>query len=102
MAELAAPVAVAVAPMAAAAMVVAPMAAAAAPPATLSAETVERICQVAATSDLAHYNWAQRGRAPLGYTKGMAVVFGLAYQKWKAGDPIVTRMAAADTNEPPT
>jgi hypothetical protein len=81
---------------------VAPMAAAAAPPATLSAETVERICQVAATSDLAHYNWAQRGRAPLGYTKGMAVVFGLAYQKWKAGDPIVTRMAAADTNEPPT
>ena len=32
----------------------------------------------------------------------MAVVFGLAYQKWKAGDPIVTRMAAADTREPPT
>jgi hypothetical protein len=102
MAELAAPV-VAAAPMAVVAMAVAPAAAVAAPPpVVLSAETVERICQVAATSDLAHYNWAQRGRAPLGYTKGMAVVFGLAYQKWKAGDPIVTRMAAADTNEPPT
>jgi hypothetical protein len=97
MAELAPPVAVAAAPMVAAAPPVQPQ-----PQVALSAEAVQRICQLAAASDIARYDWPQRGRAPLGYTKGMAVVFGLAYEKWKAGDPIAARMASADTNQPPT
>jgi hypothetical protein len=100
MAELAAPVAAPVVAMAAAPM--AALAAAPSPKVTLSSESVERICQLAAASDLAHYNWEQRGHAPPGYTKGMAVVFGLVYEKWKAGDPFAARMAAADTNQPPT
>jgi hypothetical protein len=63
--------------------------------AILPQETVDQISNLAAASDLAFYDWKQRGRAPLGYTKGMAVVFGMVYAKWKAGDPAATAMAAA-------
>jgi len=61
-------------------------------------ETVDRICNLAAASDIAFYNWKNRGRAPLGYTKGMAVVFGTLHAKLKAGDPAATAMAAASHN----
>jgi hypothetical protein len=60
-------------------------------------ETVDRICHLAAASDLAFYKWKNRGRAPLGYIKGMAVVFGLVYAKLKTGDPSATAMATAST-----
>ena len=39
-----------------------------------------------------------RGRAPLGYIKGMAVVFGLVYGKLKRGDAAASAMAAANIN----
>jgi hypothetical protein len=58
-------------------------------------ETVDRICNLAAASDLAFYKWKNRGRAPLGYIKGMAVVFGVVYAKLKAGNPAATAMAVA-------
>lgn len=62
---------------------------------TLPQEAVERICSLAAASDLAFYHWENRGRAPIGYIKGMAVVFGSVYAKLKAGDAAATAMAAA-------
>jgi hypothetical protein len=58
-------------------------------------ETVDRICNLAAASDVAFYKWKNRGRAPLGYIKGMAVVFGQVHAKLKAGDAAATAMAAA-------
>jgi len=57
--------------------------------------TVDRICDLAASSDLALYQWNNRGRAPLGYIKGMSVVFGSVYAKLKAGDTAATAMAVA-------
>jgi len=62
---------------------------------TLPEEAVERICNLAAGSNLAYYNWKNRGRAPKGYTKGMAVMYATVYAKWKAGDDAVMAMAAA-------
>lgn len=58
-------------------------------------EAIDRISNLAAASDLAFYKWENRGRAPLGYIKGMAVVFGVVHAKLKAGDAAATAMAAA-------
>src|SRR4029434_5083937 len=39
------------------------------------------------------YQWKNRGRAPLAYTQGMALVWGRTYCKWKTNDPAVLEMA---------
>jgi hypothetical protein len=64
-------------------------------PSLFPQEAVDRICHLAAASDLAFYSWKNRGRAPLGYIKGMAVVFGVVYAKLKNNDAAATAMAAA-------
>ena len=53
------------------------------------------LIDLAAASPLARYQWNQRGRAPLGYIKGMALAYADAYQKLKADDPIAVAMARA-------
>jgi hypothetical protein len=93
MAQLAAPAPIAVSSLRAADLMV--ETAAATTSTILPQGAVDRICNLAATSNLAPYEWNNRGRAPLGYIKGMAVVFGSVYAKLKAGDPAATAMAAA-------
>jgi hypothetical protein len=51
------------------------------------------ILQAAAGSALAHYSWHQRGRAPTGYVKGMALAYGLASIRYKQGDRFALEMA---------
>jgi len=58
---------------------------------------LDQIVQIAANSDIARYNWPDRGRAPLGYIKGMALVYARVYCKLKAGDAAAVEMAKADT-----
>jgi N-acetylmuramoyl-L-alanine amidase len=72
-----------------------------APPTTalLPQAMVKEICDLAKASKLARYKWKQRGGAPIGYIKGMAVVFALVYSEWKAADPAAAAMAAADTDK---
>jgi hypothetical protein len=60
---------------------------------------IEQIIQIAAGSSIAHYHWKDRGAAPPGYIKGMAVVYARAYCKLKAGDAAATEMAKANTND---
>jgi hypothetical protein len=60
----------------------------------LSQQTIDRICTLAAASDIARYDWKNRGRAPIGYIKGVAVVYGMVYSKLKAGNSAATAMAA--------
>ncbi len=48
---------------------------------------------MAAHSKIARYPWRDRGVAPLGYTKGMAVVYAELYCRLKDNDPIVAAMA---------
>jgi hypothetical protein len=64
------------------------------PIATLSTTAIEQIVKLARESELARINWADRGTAPPGYIKGMAVTFGHVYAKLKAGDSTACVMAA--------
>jgi hypothetical protein len=61
---------------------------------------VDQIAAQAASSPVASYKWKDRGPAPAGYIKGMAVVFARAYCKFGAGDAAVLEMAKADTERP--
>lgn len=56
-----------------------------------------KIVQVAAQSAIARYHWRDRGVAPSGYIKGMALVYARVYCKFKAGDPAAIEMAKANT-----
>lgn len=44
-------------------------------------------------SPLVRYRWPNRGRAPIGYLKGMALTYARVYCKWKAGDTYALQMA---------
>jgi hypothetical protein len=61
----------------------------------LSVAAIEQIVKLAADADIGRFDWPQRGVAPRGYIKGMAVTFGQAYAKWRAGDSAARVMAAA-------
>jgi hypothetical protein len=60
-------------------------------------EAIMRITQIAAASSIASFDWPQRGVAPIGYIKGMAVTFARAVCKLRAGDPVAVEMAKAAT-----
>jgi hypothetical protein len=73
-----------------------------APVTTATVDTATAIAQLtalAAQSDIAKYQWKDRGRAPAGYIKGMAVAYARAYLKLKAGDAAAAEMAKADTSD---
>jgi hypothetical protein len=62
---------------------------------------ISEIVQIAANSALARVSWdGGRGRAPLGYIKGMAVMFAVALRKLAQGDPAAVEMAGASSGDP--
>lgn len=63
------------------------------PAATLTPDEVSKICNLARQSKIQQYNWADRGIAPPGYTKGLAVSWGCAIRKFYAGHPAFHEMA---------
>lgn len=65
-------------------------------PSTLEAD----IATFAANSDAAKYPWGGRGRAPVGYIKGMAVAYNRVYAKWKSGDSAALVMARPVESSP--
>lgn len=58
----------------------------------LDPRTIDTITTLAAGSDVARYSWKDRGRAPIGYTKGMAVTYGVALRRLLARDPVAIAM----------
>lgn len=60
---------------------------------------LDQIIQIAAGSAIARYDWNNRGVAPRGYSKGMALVYARVYCKLQAGDAAVTEMAKANTGD---
>jgi hypothetical protein len=66
-------------------------------PAASSTAGIDQIVQLAAGSAILHYSWENRGVAPAGYIKGMAIVFARVYSKLAAGDPAAIEMAKANT-----
>jgi len=69
----------------------------AAPPYALSTTEQQAICMIANSSSIASYGWKNRGRAPVGYTMGMALAFAQTYKKLKLGADSATKMARAMT-----
>ncbi len=61
--------------------------------------TIDQIIQIAAVSDITRYQWKNRGVAPAGYIKGMAMMYARIYCKLKAGDAAATEMAKANTTD---
>jgi hypothetical protein len=68
----------------------------------VSPTAMEQIARLAGESELARVRWADRGVAPRGYIKGMAVTFGHVYAKWKAGDSAARVMAAMNSGNDAT
>jgi len=69
----------------------------AAAPVAAAAGPIATITQIAATSAIARFNWPGRGVAPIGYIKGMAVVFARMLCKLRAGDDAAVEMAKKNT-----
>jgi hypothetical protein len=46
------------------------------------------IVELAADSEIARYDWIQRGRAPIGYIKGLAAAYARMFCKLKVRDPV--------------
>jgi Putative peptidoglycan binding domain len=65
---------------------------------TLTDHQIDTICELADKSKIAQYNWRDRGTAPTGYTRGMAIAWSTVYRKWLAGDSSAQEMAKANTN----
>jgi hypothetical protein len=59
------------------------------------ADALRQICQIAAKSEIASYKRANRGVAPGGYVKGMAVSFAKVYAMLGANDAYAMEMARA-------
>jgi len=57
------------------------------------------ITQIAAQSAIARHNWPGRGVAPIGYIKGMALVFARVLCKLRAGDAAAIDMAKANSGD---
>ncbi|QNP40513.1 hypothetical protein [Lysobacter solisilvae (ex Woo and Kim 2020)] len=62
---------------------------------------VPDILRLAEASDIAQYDWNQRGQAPKGYIKGMALAFADAYARLKGGEAVAQEMGR-EIGEPAT
>jgi hypothetical protein len=61
---------------------------------------IDQITHIASTSPVAGYRWkGNRGVAPAGYIKGMALTYARVYCKLKAGEAAATEMAKVDTRD---
>src|SRR6185503_8792940 len=59
------------------------------------ADAIARISDVASNSTIASYRWANRGKAPAGYIKGMAVSYAKVYYDLGAQNANAVEMAKA-------
>jgi hypothetical protein len=59
---------------------------------------LNRITYIAGSSPIASYSWRDRGVAPAGHIKGMAVAYAQAVLRFNAGDPIMLELAKANTH----
>jgi N-acetylmuramoyl-L-alanine amidase/Putative peptidoglycan binding domain len=62
-------------------------------PPVFTASQLEAITDAASASAIAKYSWRDRGVAPPGYIKGIAVAYAQAVMRLRALDPIVLEMA---------
>jgi hypothetical protein len=68
------------------------------PPHALTQRDISAICNIALSSAIADYDWNDRGRAPMGYTQGMALAFAQTMRKLLQDHPAAVEMAKARTD----
>ena len=68
----------------------------------LDDETIDAITNLASSSEIARYGWRDRGTAPIGYVKGMAIAWATVVRRYLANDSSVLEMARADTRNDST
>lgn len=61
-------------------------------------QTRNAIINLGGSMSITYYRWKDRGVAPRGYTKGMALAFAEAVQRYHLGDPAALEMAKANTH----
>jgi uncharacterized protein YgiM (DUF1202 family) len=61
---------------------------------------IENILEIVSKSAIINYNWKDRGKAPLGYYQGMALMFARLYCRLKNGDEIVEEISKPATGNP--
>jgi N-acetylmuramoyl-L-alanine amidase/Putative peptidoglycan binding domain len=66
-------------------------------PPKFSDSIIREITDLAEASAIADYAWRDRGQAPIGYTKGIALSFAQACMRYNAGDPIAQEWGKANT-----
>jgi hypothetical protein len=71
-------------------------------PPVLEPSTVLEILRAAEKSELARYDWFDRGQAPLGYIAGMALGYSTVLRKLRRGDPAAVEMSLAATDDDET
>jgi len=60
----------------------------------ISPETIGKVVNIAGTSPVSKYSWKDRGKAPIGYIKGVAVTYAKSYAELKSGkESAVTLMS---------
>jgi N-acetylmuramoyl-L-alanine amidase len=62
----------------------------------------EEIMRIAGDSEIASYNWKDRGVAPTGFTLGFALAWAQCVMRWQANDPVVREMGKANTHNDAT
>jgi len=65
----------------------------------MSSDTALSIAAIADASAIAGYQWNDRGVAPSGYLRGMAVAFGRLYCKLNAGRDAASEIATPDSGD---
>ena len=68
----------------------------------LDDDTIEAISNLASASEIARYGWRDRGTAPIGYVKGMAIAWATVVRRLMISDSSVIEMARADTRNDST
>src|SRR5262245_34028168 len=64
-----------------------------------TAEPIAAITKIAGNSQLARVSWRDRGRAPIGYIKGMALTYARVCLKLRDGNAAASYMARANTGD---
>ena len=65
----------------------------------MSFDPMVDIPALADAADISSFAWKNRGQAPHGYTRGMALAFGRAYCNMTAGRDAASEMAMADSGD---
>jgi hypothetical protein len=65
----------------------------------LEPETLEDIMRLVSSSPITKYSWKDRGVAPIGYVKGMAIAYATVVRKWLLHHGTAWEMAKANTGD---